>query len=275
MTERPATPPPSDILATWSPPEVDTVMSAIWVDIYKTQARVASQEGTIAQIDKRYNGNLEKALQWDIDRRARAVESLVSYEKALDALSAESDVYEAEYRRRPWSRYWLVDNANGHVHTSMSCSTCYPSTQYSWLIELSGQDETACVSLVGERACTVCMPSAPTRRGFGDNTSGWARKTQAEKDEAARVKAGKAAAKAAKAITDVDGSPLRVDGFTIATLAAAKIGLVDALYYPHQRQRGDHEHIAAAIAHKTGESVAEVMEAAQQRLKARNRRDGR
>jgi hypothetical protein len=87
----------------------------------------------------------------------------------------------AEYARRPWLRYFLVPG--GHVHRGMSCSTCYPTTHYGWLPELSGCDEAAMVEVYGTAACTICFPDAPTLPGW----------LAAEKRNAAE-----AAAKAAK-----------------------------------------------------------------------------
>ena len=67
-----------------------------------------------------------------------------------------------EYTRRGgWTRAFLVNNSNGHVHSSTSCSTCFETTQYAWLTDYSGANEEAIVADAGVRACTVCYPSAP------------------------------------------------------------------------------------------------------------------
>jgi hypothetical protein len=72
---------------------------------------------------------------------------------------------EAEYLRRGrWTRAYLVDNADGHVHNTTTCATWnkgWSATRYHWLTELSGNAESEIVELAGERACTVCYPSAP------------------------------------------------------------------------------------------------------------------
>jgi len=67
----------------------------------------------------------------------------------------------AVYLEEKWNRAFLVKNANGHVHKSRSCSTCFDSTDFAWLTEFSGADETEIVEAAGEMACTVCYPSAP------------------------------------------------------------------------------------------------------------------
>lgn len=60
-----------------------------------------------------------------------------------------------------WPRFYLVANAGGHIHKSMSCSTCRPSTQYVFLPELSGLSEEQAVKAQGPVLCSICFPSAP------------------------------------------------------------------------------------------------------------------
>jgi hypothetical protein len=82
------------------------------------------------------------------------------------------------------------------------------------------------VAEYGEMACTICFPDAPTFKGFGDGTSTYARRTQAEKDAKAAEKAAKEASKAAKRLD----SPVYVNRYPntskfrdlIETIAAAK-----------------------------------------------------
>lgn len=73
-------------------------------------------------------------------------------------IEAGNEVY-AE--RGGWKRYYLVTSSIGHVHRERHCSTCYYSTQYAWLTELSDCDEGEMVEAHGEKACTVCFPDAP------------------------------------------------------------------------------------------------------------------
>ena len=69
----------------------------------------------------------------------------------------------AEFTRRGgWTRAFLVvTNGTGHVHTSQACHTCYATTQFNWMTSFSGKDEAEIVEAAGDRACTVCYPSAP------------------------------------------------------------------------------------------------------------------
>lgn len=61
-----------------------------------------------------------------------------------------------------WTRFFLVQG--GHIHSSMSCSTCNREgslTSFGWLPELSGLTEAEAVAAHGAILCTVCFPSAP------------------------------------------------------------------------------------------------------------------
>jgi hypothetical protein len=93
----------------------------------------------------------------------------------------------------------------------MDCSTCNRRTGYAWMVDYSGKDEAEIVEAAGERACTVCYPSAPvdvlaraTRMFTPDEIA-----QQAARDERAAAKAVRDAKKIANAITP-DGSELRV-----------------------------------------------------------------
>jgi hypothetical protein len=44
----------------------------------------------------------------------------------------------------------------------MDCSTCHPTTEFAWLIDLSGKSSKAMVAQWGDEACTICFPEAPT-----------------------------------------------------------------------------------------------------------------
>ena len=65
------------------------------------------------------------------------------------------------YDQDPWTRAFLVLASNGHVHSSMDCNTCFPTTRYNWLVQYSNDDENTIVEDAGQDACTICYPSAP------------------------------------------------------------------------------------------------------------------
>jgi hypothetical protein len=119
--------------------------------------------------------------------------------------------YDAEFvSRGRWSRYFLVvTNGTGHIHSSMNCSSCRPTTQYAWQPHMSGSSEAAAVGEYGSDMCTVCFPSAPTDPAYHQGS--WTGKQKAAAAEVkAQEKTAKAAAAAAKGVTGADGGPLRV-----------------------------------------------------------------
>ena len=78
--------------------------------------------------------------------------------------SAKRAWYEAEKEYAGWSRFFLALSSNGHIHSSLNCSTCnhgFDGTQFSWLTSLSGLNEEDAVREQGARLCSVCFPSAP------------------------------------------------------------------------------------------------------------------
>jgi len=97
--------------------------------------------------------------------RTEAPKYFERYEVAFDALQVARDalaLVEKEYDG--WSRFFLVLNVGGHVHSSMNCSTCNngkQDTRFAWLPELSGLNEADAVADQGAILCTTCYPSAP------------------------------------------------------------------------------------------------------------------
>jgi hypothetical protein len=88
-------------------------------------------------------------------------------------------IAELESRWTGWSRFFLVTSSSGHVHRSMACSTCRPTTTFGWLPELSGQTEAQAVAELGPALCSVCFPSAPVEHQGGKLTAAQARKRAA------------------------------------------------------------------------------------------------
>jgi hypothetical protein len=109
-------------------------------------------------------------------------------QQIMDLVSKESDLIAQryalgqEYSRRGWTRYYLVNNSNGHVHSSMACSTCFVTTQYRWLTTESGRTAEDVVADAKAQACTVCFPWAPVTTEHGKYRS-----TSEEEAEARRV----------------------------------------------------------------------------------------
>lgn len=208
----------------------------------------------------------------------------------LADLENESAPLRARYQDERWTRVYLVDNSNGHVHTTTACPYTYFSTQFAWITELSGSTPEAVVAKAGGRSCLGCFGAVrdlivADRPCLIESEKG--RATREQREERAAAKAERAAAKAVKAITNPDGSPLRTSesGAVIATLRTALNEYVttaaDALEWEasHARAsanpetetlrpgwtarcarnvetlRADAETLLAAIAHKWGMDV--------------------
>lgn len=209
--------------------------------------------------------------------------SIPEAQKKAAEIEAKCQPYRAEWEKRGGWRRWLrVTNGNGHVHVDTNCSTCFPTTQWGLVPDLSGLDAKAMVEEVGDMACTVCFPWAPV-------TKGWAR-TVAEKEDIKRAnlmtKNRKLAEKEAKAIQDVDGGRLRdQSGYPIDTLNAAWRELTGAIDWldmptyegnPHVAKYQEMiERIIPAIAKKTGASVEEVRADAMRKVAERRKREKR
>ena len=149
-------------LSTATPVEIDTALAEIYGRYYAeldVQARLDSHmEKGLAKFeagDHRYSSYTQARLNHLTKQQQASLRRTV-------VIRAEMEPYETEFRRRPWSRFFLVQNNSGHIHSSMSCITCYPTTRFGWLPNLSGQTEAEAVAAHGAILCTVCYPSAPT-----------------------------------------------------------------------------------------------------------------
>lgn len=100
--------------------------------------------------------------------RVDAKRDLDDYEALLGeraAKLAEIDALDALYTG--WSRFFVVTSSNGHIHRSMNCPTCRPTTTFGWLPSLSGKSEPEAIEFFGPAAeclCSVCFPDAPVAK---------------------------------------------------------------------------------------------------------------
>lgn len=161
-------------------------------------------------------------------------ERLTAALAALDAADEAVDQHEQGYTG--WQRFWLVTNVNGHIHRTRACSTCYVTTRFALLPDLSGSDEAAAVEEQGGILCSVCFPDAPT-----EWTEGESKVLAAERAAKAEAKAAAAAEREAKKDAkrlvpgDDDGYAIEIDDRQwperLKTVAAAKKWLTDFYEY--------------------------------------------
>ena len=240
-------------LTTMTPGEIDTILSELWLKEQTYRGYIAQERGRIAKPWRPLS-----------EREVAEIEGRIAkYQEVVDEQRAQARPFEAEFTRRGgWARYFLVSNNNGHVHRERECSTCFPTTQFVWLPTLSGKTDEEMVAEWGEVACTVCFPSAPTFKGFGDGTSAFARLTAAEREARDAEKAAKRAAKAEKELVE----PVRTGWGTIKTVVAARNEISrltqNAIFYSRQDAKdvADMAALAAALIVKgwTQEQIEQI-----------------
>lgn len=114
----------------------------------------------LTSLREKYDTGQVKA--WDEQMVRDALEKVDTLAARQIDLTEKISEREAEYRSRPWPRFFLVTSSQGHIHSSMECSTCRPDTKFGWMPQLSGKSEQDAVAEKGAILCTVCYPSAPT-----------------------------------------------------------------------------------------------------------------
>lgn len=197
-------------LADQTPAEIDTELARIGGIVQRLQAQKNAARKNVFYYAQQ--GRMKAS-----DRFKGQVEDI---EAQIITAQAEGAPFEAEFvRRGGWLRYFLVTNASGHVHRGMDCQTCFASTQYAWLIDLADCNEDEMVRAYGEKACTVCFPDAPANPHFNGPGSRNREAINARQAE----KAARQAAKDAKAITALDGSPLLVPYYERTEVVSTKI----------------------------------------------------
>lgn len=283
-------------LTTQTPAEIDTALAEIFGRMYDT----GQQAGIVASSARTMQRHLDDLAAgrrtWGFGSEERLAGLWAQYDALMDEVAAMRDEckpYDEEFDRRGgWTRAWLVDNAGGHVHRSMECNTCFPTTKFGWLPQVSGLDEDEIVAQAGEAACTICYPSAPAEVLNNPNRLELpARKAEREAREAA--KAERQAAKVAKGITP-DGEPLVIvteEGVygedywhvasrgkayrrteTVKTLRTARTLLTDqyeGAVFGGRSNQAVIDALVPAIAWKEDKTEAQVIEEARARAKKR------
>jgi hypothetical protein len=162
--------------------------------------------------------------------RFELYEKFAKFDEAVSRIETITEAIaplEALFHANKWARFHIVANANGHIHKSVNCVTCYDSTEFSWLPQVSGMTDEEVIELAGEKACTICFPNAPVtdRPSKLDTVERMAAK--AEREAKAIAKAAEMDVKGIKAI---DGSELRyVAGFDKGRVIKTERGATNAI----------------------------------------------
>lgn len=261
---------------------IDAELAELGAAKAKAAARLTNIEVAIARNEERIASG--KAGAYEASRMADANVAAAALIPALvaelDEISAAERPLNAEYTRRGgWTRAFLVANSNGHVHSSTSCASCYVSTSFYWVTDLSDAAEAEIVDAAGDSACTICYPSAPVAL---DPTYRKASTIEEPAKREARIaretaKAARAAKAAASAIFAVDGSPLRSTYGVLRTEQSAQNELVGNIVntraYGYRSHDELNARIVAALAAKRGQSVAEIEAAIELKVAAKIKRE--
>jgi hypothetical protein len=213
-------------LTTASPVEIDTEIARLSEELADVEAQIARLDERIANKVTRSHTQLHADRYVAMNYQAQDIVALHDAVAAAQDFADELRPLHAEYiRRGRWNRYFLVKNVNGHVHRSTRCGTCFATTSYAWLFELSDQPVAEMVEEWGEQACTACFPEAPTFPRFSQPSKA----TQAERDAKAAEKAEREAAKAAKNLRPEE--QFRDTWGLVTTVAGAKKVISDEVDY--------------------------------------------
>jgi hypothetical protein len=208
--------------------------------------------------------DLERAEKLD---KLAAEHELIACQKA-DEMKPYHDEF---FRRGGWTRAFLVvTKGEGHVHRSQVCHTCYPTTQFHWVTDFSGHDEAEIVDAAGERACTICYPTAPAEV-LNRPTAIFSKDEEAKR--AAREE--REAKRAAKAALEV------IDPVTGKTLFKTERGATNDIAYrldAHLRYENDEDlkkakKIVVAVAAKRGVDPAGLLDELLVKATAKFRRE--
>lgn len=236
-----------------TPVEIDTRLA----EIGEAQAIAQDRADRYAQ--------LAAKTKYDFQREDYAA-TAAEYQAIASGLVPEIVALNEEFTARGgWTRAFLAvtNGSGGHVHNSRNCSTCNNGeyrTQFAWVTEFSGHDEVEIVEAAGNRACTVCYPTAPVEV-LNRATTIFTKDEQRIAAERAEREAKKAAA-AAATVTDV------LTGKVIykterAALNAASAALDNTLWYgghPSDQEWADTATQAvAAVAAKRGTNGKELL----------------
>ena len=273
-------------LTTQTPVQIDTALLAA----SNTRAQASTDMHRALQVIDRieHANGYERGLPWNSGETLQeAHEAAVAAAHVLRDCTTEIIALDEEFDRRGgWTRYYLVLNSNGHVHSSTHCTSCFPTTQYAWLVEQSGMTPEALVELAGESACTDCFPWAPVdtlrRHSVLEAPERKAARLVREAEKAAREQT-----KIAKGLT-TDGSPLRVetgpgkyDHEYFKTEQAASQWVVEAfanntMYgYSIDDKQAAIGTIVAAMAEKHDVGTEEIMAEIDRKVAAKIKRDSR
>lgn len=249
-----------DNTATATPAEIDREIVRIQGNIARVNVDIEFVHRHLRRgqewMDRAEDGqDIGMAREWI----AEDEEKLMKLQELIEGHTEDLAPLHRAYREHGWTRFYLVTNGTGHVHSSTYCSTCYSTTRFSWLTILSGSNEAEAIEEWGERICSECFPNAPVHPRFSEPS---------RQDLAARAE--RQAEKDVKTALAVEKSLVtfvKYDHRTIKSLVAAQRQIsmcyVDLLHYGNDHPSAPRwlAGVAAlleAVSEKTGETSKEI-----------------
>jgi len=111
--------------------KIDTELSSWYDKRWNLVSDLESAIDSVTFYEKYYPTSVEK-----IDEGIKKIEKI---ESEINKVNVEIIKLNAIYNQDPWTRAFLVINSNGHVHSSMDCSTCFATTRYNCAPTASGE----------------------------------------------------------------------------------------------------------------------------------------
>jgi hypothetical protein len=180
--------------------KIDTELSVLHNQRWAILDKIASAKDSLKFYQKHYPNRAEEISKYE--------RKIATFQDELFKVGNYILDLDAIYEQDPWTRAFLVINSNGHVHSSLNCSTCFPTTRYLWLVQYSNDDESTIVEDAGQDACTVCYPSAPA-----EVLNRPSRIVTADKIAKAQAKAEREAKKAEKIAKEKANAPTKSGEF--------------------------------------------------------------
>jgi hypothetical protein len=264
-------------LRTATPPVIDAILAELdfarWAADSRARDYFAAAREARDYVHYDYRTRV-KTPRPDLERAEKLEKLAAEQELIADQKSDEMKPYQDEFfRRGGWTRAFLVvTSGEGHVHRSQVCHTCFVTTQFHWVTDFSGHDEAEIVEAAGERACTICYPTAPVEV-LGRPTTIFSKDEEAKR--AAREE--REAKRAAKTALEV------IDPVTGKTLFKTERGATNQVSWEldcHLRYEGDGKHledakkIVVAVAAKRGVDPADLLEELLAKATKKFRREG-
>jgi hypothetical protein len=270
-----------------SPAEVDALLVEHGFQSMKCQQIIEAHTKSITECEEKIRVYSDPTFQQDDpaywERSVKRYQDRLDFSRAqvaeMTPKMAEHDAIvtacDQEFSRRPWKRYFLTQNTNGHLHRSTSCTTLYDSTVLALIPAVSGFTTEQIWEAVGEVACDVCFKNSPFLNSKPKIRLELPERQRAREEREA-AKAEREAKKNAKAIVNPDGSVLKLSGKfgdKVRTESEAQRILVNNLtdflaveagkYTIHNpemiaERHADNALLLTALAHKRGISEEEV-----------------